>query len=141
MIFGLTNHVSATVKHQMTDLRQSGRIIPFRGVRYNPSRVTGDDVVAPRYDIISPDFKEVLYQRSPFNIVRVDFGKDLPDDGPGNDRYTRAKAYLGEWLRDSVLMSDDRPCFYGYAVDYRVHGRPETLRGVVALVRVDALGN
>jgi len=125
----------------MTDLRQSGRILPFRGVLYNPSKVTGDDVVAPPYDIISPDLKDLLYQRSPFNIVRVDFGKDFPDDSPGNDRYTRATVYLKEWLRDSVLISDDRPCFYGYEVDYRVHERPETLRGVVALVRVDELGN
>lgn len=120
---------------------QSKRILPFRGVLYNPLKVAGDDVVAPPYDIITPEHKALLYEKSPFNIVRVDFGKDFPDDGPADNRYTRARAYMDQWLGASVLVSDDSPCFYGYEVEYRVRGRLETLRGVVALVRVDELGH
>ncbi|MEF9426543.1 MAG: DUF1015 domain-containing protein, partial [Candidatus Mariimomonas ferrooxydans] len=51
-------------------------VIPFKGVLYNPQKVGASSVMAPPYDIVTPEFKEVLYGRSPYNIIRIDFGRD-----------------------------------------------------------------
>ena len=33
-------------------------IVPFKGVLYNMSKVSGEDVIAPPYDIIAPEYKK-----------------------------------------------------------------------------------
>jgi len=50
--------------------------LPFKGIRYNPSKV-GDvsRVVAPPYDILSDQDVLELYRRSPYNVIRIDLGK------------------------------------------------------------------
>ncbi|HEX8949323.1 MAG TPA: DUF1015 domain-containing protein [Dissulfurispiraceae bacterium] len=115
-------------------------ILPFKGLLYNPERVKGDEVIAPPYDIISAEYKETLYRKSPYNIVRVDFGKELPDDTEGNNKYTRAGSSLGQWIREGILVRDEKPSFYAYEIDYRVAGEEKTLRGILAMVKLEELG-
>lgn len=117
------------------------RVIPFRGILYNPDKVKGDEVFAPPYDIISPELKEILYQKSPCNIVRIDFGKELPGDTGDYNRYTRAREYFEKWMSEDVLVRDDRPSFYAYEIDYHLSGQEQTLRGLLAVVRIEELGN
>src|SRR3989449_2066020 len=75
-------------------------IVPFRGVLYDPAKV-GDvtAVVAPPYDVIGPAEQTALYERHPCNVVRLELGREHPGDGPQDNRYTRAKRFLEEWLR------------------------------------------
>ena len=56
-------------------------VVPFKGVLFNVpqiSKVSGEDLLAPPYDIITPQCKEELYEKSPYNIVRIDFGEGFP---------------------------------------------------------------
>ncbi len=115
-------------------------IIPFRGVLFNTGKVAGNDVVAPPYDIISPAQKERLYEKSACNIVRIDFGKDFPDDSETNNKYTRARTAFNEWLSTGILVQDTSPAFYGYEVDYPLFGERLTLRGVLGLLKLEELG-
>lgn len=116
-------------------------IHPFKGIFYNTKKVIGDDIVAPPYDIINPDMKDALYNRSAYNIVRVDFGKDMPNDSDSNNKYTRAKNYLDDWLKSDILLRDETPFFYVYEADYTLSGKiQKKLRGLIALVRLDELG-
>ena len=118
-------------------------VIPFNGVLYNAplvSHESGADLLAPPYDIITPEFREDLYQRSPYNIVRIDFGKELPGDDSSHNRYTRAKDFLDEWLRDGVLTESQRPCFYSYEISYKIENKDKTLRGFLGLVKLEELG-
>jgi uncharacterized protein (DUF1015 family) len=115
-------------------------VIPFRGILYNPQKVSGDDVFAPPYDIISPDLKRRLYGRSPFNIVRIDFGMEETDDTEDRNKYTRSREYLSEWLGQSILVRDETPSFYAYTVEYSHRGETYTLRGLVAAVHIEELG-
>ncbi len=55
-------------------------IIPFKGILYNPEKFSGDDVTAPPYDVITPDYKETLYRKSPYNIIRIDSGNTMAGD-------------------------------------------------------------
>ncbi|MBC7105286.1 MAG: DUF1015 family protein, partial [Firmicutes bacterium] len=54
-------------------------VVPFRGLRYNPEAV-GDlgAVVAPPYDVIDAAAREEYYRRHPYNIVRLECGREEP---------------------------------------------------------------
>ena len=108
-------------------------IVPFKGVLYNMSKVSGEDVIAPPYDIIAPEYKEKLYGKSPYNIVRIDFGKELEGDNESQNKYTRASGYLNSWLKDGILHGSKTPAFYAYEVDYSIKGSRKRLRGFSAL--------
>jgi len=116
------------------------QILPFKGLHYNPEKVSGDDIVAPPYDVITPDYKETLYRKSPYNIVRIDFGKEMDGDTGTSNKYTRARDCLEQWGKEKILVSDERPVFYSYGIDYMVSGKRRHLRGLLALVRIEELG-
>ena len=70
-------------------------ILPFRGISYNPQKINDlSKVVAPPYDVISPQEQEALYQRHPQNVVRLILNKETPPDHPRDNRYTRSAALL-----------------------------------------------
>ena len=118
-------------------------VIPFKGVLFNVPKVSkssGEELLAPPYDIITAEHQQELSDKSPYNIVRVDFGKKNPGDNEQENRYTRAKALLGSWLREEALISSKTPSFYAYEISYTIEGRPLTLRGFVGLVKLEALG-
>jgi uncharacterized protein (DUF1015 family) len=118
-------------------------VIPFRGVLYNVPKVSGahgEDLLAPPYDIITPEFREELYNKSPYNIVRIDFGKALSGDDERENKYARARAYLEKWLNKGVLIRSGEPFFYSYEISYRMDDKDKTLRGFLGLVRLEELG-
>lgn len=118
-------------------------VVPFKGVLFNvpkTSKVSGEDLLAPPYDIITPEYKEELYRKSQYNIVRIDFGKELPGDDGTENKYTRAQKLLEAWLKDGVLITSQSACFYSYELSYKMRGKGQTLRGFLGLVRLEELG-
>jgi uncharacterized protein (DUF1015 family) len=94
-------------------------ITPFRGIVYNQEKAGGiGSLVCPPYDIISPQQQQDLYRKSPFNVVRLEFGLEGPDDREGDNRYTRAAALLDEWFKTDVLRPGRDPAFYVYEMEY-----------------------
>lgn len=88
-------------------------IVPFRGVRYDPGRIADlGQVVAPPYDVISPNYQDELYRRNPYNVVRLILNKETPDDGRDDNRYTRAANFYHAWLEGGVLVRARVPHFY-----------------------------
>lgn len=116
-------------------------VIPFKGVLYNPQKVDTISVMAPPYDIVTPEFKEILYSRSPYNIIRIDFGKDNTGDNEKENRYTRASKSLNKWLEQEILIKDAEPLFYCYEVSYKINGQEEKLRGFLGAVKLEDLGS
>ena len=51
-------------------------VIPFHGLLYTLD-IGGplEELTAPPYDVISPAQQEALYQKNPYNGVRLIFGK------------------------------------------------------------------
>src|SRR5450631_270109 len=102
-----------------------------------PAAVHLGGVPAPPYDVIDDVQREALYARDLRNLVRVDYGQDLPDDVPGSsDRYTRAAEHLEAWRSLGVLVREARDAYYVtehqfIAPDGSRHAR----RGVIARVR------
>jgi len=113
-------------------------IIPFKGIRYDPTKVDVEKVVAPPYDVISDNHRDLLYQRHPNNIVRLTRGKDLESDGPQENKYTRAAHSFREWTADGILRQDERPSVYVYEQEYRFSSKkPIVRRGFIALARLE----
>ena len=115
-------------------------IIPFRGLLYDVSRVSIEDVLAPPYDVITPEGRESLYRKSPHNIVRIDFGKEEPGDNETENKYSRAKRCLDVWIKDGILKRSDSPSFYAYEVTYTVEDVRKQLRGFLCLMKLEELG-
>ncbi len=81
-------------------------VLPFRALRYN-AELDLAAVVCPPFDTISPQLQRELYDRSPYNAVRI----ELADDTDGG-RYENAARVLHDWLRDGTLQRDGSPAFY-----------------------------
>jgi uncharacterized protein (DUF1015 family) len=95
----------------------------FRGIRYQPAVVQLETVLAPPYDVISQDLQVELYGRAMQNVVRLELGRQYPNDVPGRqDRYTRARDHLRAWLAEGVLVQDDTPSVYIYRHSFRPPG-------------------
>lgn len=98
-------------------------IIPIKGLRYNPAKAAKlDEVVTPPYDVIDAAAQEQFYQRHPYNIIRLEYGRVLPEDDETNNRYTRASCDLNDWLQEEVLVSEKAPALYYYEQEFSLAG-------------------
>ena len=82
-------------------------VVPFHGLRFDETKAGPlSDLISPPYDVISDAEREVLYARSPFNVVRIEEGKDEPGDDASINKYSRAKSALEDWIGRGVLKVD-----------------------------------
>jgi uncharacterized protein (DUF1015 family) len=99
-------------------------IIPIQGLRYNPAKAAClEEVVTPPYDVIDAVAQEEFYQRHPYNIIRLEYGRILPGDDETNNRYTRAAADLSAWLKEEVLVPETAPALYYYEQEFCLAGQ------------------
>jgi len=113
-------------------------IRPFHGVRYNEQLVKDlSTVICPPYDIIDPSLERELYHRSPYNFVRIESSRELPQDTVTNNRYTRAAATLQQWLRQGVLIVDRVPAIYLHHHYFSYRGKEYRRRGIIVCVRLE----
>lgn len=112
------------------------KIFPFRGLTYDPGKV-GDfsSVVAPPYDVISPEHQAELYERSPHNVVRIDFSRD-------GDPYATVPQRFREWQNEGTLVPEDAPAIYYLSQEYRLRdGITRERRGFIALAAIEDFGD
>lgn len=107
---------------------------PFAGVRYNLEEVLLKRVVAPPYDVISPDLKNDLKERSEYNVVTL----DLPDGG--DDKYLNAAKLYKEYCEKGILKKDSKPGFYVYEQVYEYCGKEYVRTGFIGLLKLEELG-
>src|SRR6516162_8894472 len=96
----------------------------FRAFRYDLGRVGAlSDVIAPPYDVIDPALQQALYERSPYNVIRLILNKETPQDSDADSRYTRAARFLRDWQTEGVLAQDSARSLYVYHQDFEVEGK------------------
>lgn len=112
---------------------------PFRGVTFDATRIPDiARVTCPPYDVISADDRTRLYDRDPYNIVRIVSGREEPGDAPGSDRYSRACGFLRSWLWEGVLREDAMPALYVYRQAFSdPSGRFRRVWGLVASISLE----
>jgi len=115
------------------------RFEPFTGLRYDPRAATLGDVIAPPYDVVSPEDRSRLAARSPYNAIRVEL--PVADEALGSDRYATAAALLEQWERDGVLRRDGDPAFYVYRMRFQSEdGSERSTTGVIGALALDHVG-
>src|SRR3990172_7157151 len=116
-------------------------IIPFKGIRYNKEQIKDPNLVmTPPYDIISPAQQEMYYNRDEYNMIKLDLVKEFPTDTEQDNRYTRASNTFSQWLSDRVVVGEERPSIYFYEVSYTKYGPEKTMKGFIALCRLEEFG-
>jgi uncharacterized protein (DUF1015 family) len=114
----------------------------FRGFRYDLGQVgTLSDVVAPPYDVIDTQLQQQLYDRSPYNAIRLELTKSEPTDTENNNRYTRAAQTLSEWHMGNILQQDTLRNLYICEQEFTVEGTTYRRRGFFARVRLEKFGD
>ncbi len=107
------------------------RVEPFRGLFFDPQRV-GDlaSVVAPPYDLIDPQRQRQLYERSAYNIVRIELGREA-------DRYGAAAAALEQWIRQGILRRGCVAAIHLYTQNFIFEGREYSRNGLIVALRLE----
>ncbi|MEO5936334.1 MAG: DUF1015 domain-containing protein [Terriglobales bacterium] len=115
------------------------QILPFAAWRYDPAKVRLEDVLTQPYDKITPAMQAAYYEKSPYNLVRVELCKKEAADDEKHTAYTRAAEFLNQCRRDGAIVQDPEPAIYAYSQTFAVPGRAEvmmTRRGFIALSRL-----
>jgi uncharacterized protein (DUF1015 family) len=103
-------------------------IEPFRAVRYSGAAGSPTDLVAPPYDAVTSEERERLFDRSPYNVVRL----ILPESAEDAGRLYR------EWLASGILEREPDPGAWLLVEDYvGPDGVKRERRGVVTSLAVE----
>jgi uncharacterized protein (DUF1015 family) len=106
---------------------------PFRAERYDESKAGPlERLVAPPYDVLSPEQREEYLARSPYNVVHL----TLPDDEE------QAGRDVMDWRQQGVLTRDQEPRYWLLSQDYvGPDGVSRTRTGLVASLRAEPYEN
>ena len=108
-------------------------IAPFCGVRYNlaNARAPAERLLAPPYDVISPEERQRLVALDGHNVVRL-----ILPDGEGDDKYANAARQMKAWLDEKVLERDVRPAYYRYHQSFFAEGQSFLRKGFICRIRL-----
>jgi uncharacterized protein (DUF1015 family) len=116
----------------------NGRIIAFKGIRYNQKLVKDlAKVVCPPYDVITPEQQAFYYSRSEYNVIRLEYAAFHANDTRTGRKYEIAANTLQQWMEDKVLCLDKQAAFYlhDHYFDYLDVKRKR--RGLVVRVKLE----
>lgn len=111
---------------------------PLNAIVYNQEKVDMNNVIAPPYDVILDDYREELYRRSPYNIVKLILAKGSKDLSDPNNRYEEARRNFYQWLDEKVLIKLEKPCILYILQKYTTeNGRNIVRKGFIARNRIE----
>lgn len=119
---------------------------PLHAIRYDTSVVGPlSGVTAPPYDVISPQMRAALLERSKHNVVAIDLpamdsqGRLLADETAQADPYEAAGALFAKWRTQGALVADSQPALWAHTQEYTgPDGIARTRRGFFCKVRVES---
>ena len=115
---------------------------PFCGLRYNLQRITNpSSIITPPYDVISHEERLLYYRKSSYNIIRLEYGEGQPMDSADSNKYTRAAAILDAWLKEGILVREERPSTYIVEHSFPYQDTIKSRLGLLARVRLEELNN
>lgn len=112
-------------------------IAPLKPLRYDLAKLASSgglaSVVAPPYDVISPEQRMELASRNPYNVVKL-----ILPDGEGDTKYAHARDLFFAWRTEGVLVRDEEPAFYRYDQTFTPPGGGKKIRrrGFLGLVKI-----
>lgn len=117
-------------------------ICPFLGIRYNQDKVGNlASVICPPYDVISAEEQKTYYQKSDYNVIRLEHGLLLPEDTGTDNKHSRASVAFNQWLRDRIMQADPVPSFYIHEHSFSYQNTRKRRLGLIACVRLEPWEN
>jgi uncharacterized protein (DUF1015 family) len=115
------------------------KIYPFQPYRYSEKAGPLGDLITQPYDKITPAMQSAYLAKSPYNLVRVILGPRQPEDSATNNTYTRASAFLNEWIASGILARESEPAVFPYFQEFTVPDTGERLvrKGFIGLGAVE----
>ena len=114
---------------------------PFRGIHYDTAKMHDISLlIAPPFDVISPEMQGELYARNAHNFVRLERPRAGNGETETDHGYARAADTLRRWLAEGVLVREDAPALYVVETEFSRAGRTWRRRGVFALIRIPEEG-
>ncbi|MCY3970797.1 MAG: DUF1015 domain-containing protein, partial [Acidobacteria bacterium] len=106
------------------------KLYAFQGYRYNSARVDAAVQAAPPFDQIDESLRDRLHAQSPHQFARV----TKPVGRDGRTPHEDSVALHREWIETGVVVRDETPAVYPYAIR-----QPDGSRrlGLCALVGVE----
>jgi uncharacterized protein (DUF1015 family) len=105
---------------------------PFRALRYSPAAGPLERLVAPPYDVISPEERERFLARDPHNVVHL----TLPDSEE------QAARGLRDWQAEGVLEREENAAVWALSQTYvGPDGIERTRNGLVVTLRLEPYEN
>lgn len=111
---------------------------PLRGIRYNREII--DDlarVITPPFDVITLEAQERYYERDPYNMIRLELGREDTNDSTLNNRYTRSAATFAEWRAQGVMRQDATPHYYLYQQRFAHDGKQYIRTSLLCRARLE----
>jgi uncharacterized protein (DUF1015 family) len=115
------------------------KIYPFRAYRYTPRAGDPARLITQPYDKITPEMQQRYFSLSRYNLAHIIRGASRPDDGPGDNVYTRAARRLDDWIAQGVLTQEPAPAMFAYFQKFQAPDSREThvRKGLIALGAVE----
>jgi uncharacterized protein (DUF1015 family) len=115
-------------------------IKPFFGIRYDRAQFDDQEIarlVAPPYDVIDDAEQDALYEQHRYNVIRLDLNRIKEADHSEDNRYTRSRRHLMDWIARGVLKVEGHQAIYSHVQEFNDEsGRRHTRRGFIALTRL-----
>ncbi|MBR3791085.1 MAG: DUF1015 domain-containing protein [Clostridia bacterium] len=112
----------------------------FNGYRYNHEKIENlGSVMAPLYDTISDDERDMYFNSNEHNITRISKGISKETDNEDDNIYTRARDYLKKWIEDDILIRDKKPSLYLYEQRVNYNDTMFVNHGIVSLLELSEL--
>ena len=117
-------------------------ICPFPGIRYNQEMVGNlASVICPPYDVISPEEQRAYYEKSDYNVIRLEHGLKLPEDTQTNNKHSRANATFKQWIKEGILQDDPVASFYVHEHSFAYRNIRKRRLGLIACIRLEPWEN
>jgi len=113
-------------------------IIPFRASRFDPA-AAGElgKLIAPPYDVITVPMRDALIHASQYNVARITRADRDPTDTP----YKATALLWKSWHEQAIVRHDRRAAIYVYEQLFELSGRKFSRTGMIALARLEDLGD
>jgi len=101
---------------------------PFSALRYRDAAGALGDLIAPPYDVISPEERDALLARSPYNAVRL----ELPDPP-----YEAVAQVIADWQAAGILGRPARPGAVAWTQTFTLEGERLERKTLLATVKLE----
>jgi uncharacterized protein (DUF1015 family) len=87
--------------------------------------------------VLSPAQQHSLYERSPYNVIRLELNEAHPGDSATDNPYTRARAMFETWFRQGALRDEDEAAFYLLKHRFQIRGRTHERTSLFTRLRAE----